>query len=420
MRRLQLTTLAMLLAFTLAGCAATGAAGPKAALPVTTPQVPVELETLLKRPGLEDLLERAAEHRIGLVLGLIENGPSGRPVLRQVSWRADAEYFYPASSVKLFAAVAALEYLHELRRETSLPIDADTPLVFHPLFAGEKLEDQDPSNLEGGTITVRHELRKLFLVSDNEAYNRLYELVGQDRLAASLERAGLGSARLVHRLSESRSAEENRRSPQIDFRGKDFRHRLPERSAPALPPPPAMPGLNIGKGYFAGETLVKEPIDFSGKNRISLAELQRGLCKVLHPEVDCGPGGSFGLDERDRAMLREAMGTWPRESKNPVYLPAEYPDDWGKFLLPGLLRQLPQEQIRIDNKFGQAYGFSTENALVTDKQSGRSFFLAATIYTNADGILNDDQYEYKTVARTFFQELGEGLAGLLRPRHSQK
>lgn len=411
MRPFRLHSVAMLLAISLAGCAAGAAGGPKV---TTKPEVPAELKALLSRPGLQDLLARADEHRIGIVLGILENGAGGRPVLRQVSWRADAEYFYPASTVKLFAAVAALEYLHELRRETNLPIDADTPLVYHPLFEGEKREDQDPSNLEGGTITVRHELRKLFLVSDNEAYNRLYELVGQDRLAATLERAGLGGARLVHRLSESRSAEENRRSPRIDFRAPSFLHSLPERQAPSLPPPPAMPGLLIGKGYFAGDTLVKEPMDFSGKNRISLIDLQRGLCKVLYPKVDCGPGGSFELDESDRAMLREAMGTWPRESKNPIYDPAEYPDDWGKLLLPGLLRHLPQEQLRIDNKFGQAYGFSTENALVTDQRSGRSFFLAATIYTNADGILNDDQYEYKTVARTFFTELGEGLAELLR------
>ena len=55
---------------------------------------------------------------------------------------------------------------------------------------GGTYEEADESNLEGGRITVRHEIRKLFLVSDNRAFNRLYELVGRDRLAASLERSG--------------------------------------------------------------------------------------------------------------------------------------------------------------------------------------------------------------------------------------
>ena len=109
------------------------------------------------------------------------------------------------------------------------------------------------------------------------------------------------------------------------------------------------------------------------------------------------------------------MGQYPRESKNPVYSAADYSDASGKFLLPGLLRAgIKQEDLRIYNKFGQAYGFSTENALVTNSATGKSIFFAATIYTNADGILNDDKYDYEKVARPFFAALGEGLAELLK------
>ena len=403
---LILTTLA------LAACATAGSG--KKLPPALTPPAPEPLASLLSRPALAATLARAPELRIQIVLGLIEEGEGGRPRLRQLSWRAGEEYFYPASAVKLFAAVAALERLHQLRQKSGLPLELDTPLVYHPLFAGEALEDADPSNRDGGKITIGHELRKLFLVSDNEAFNRLYELVGQDRLAASLAKAGLSSARLVHRLSEVRSPEENRRSPRIDFAGSSFTYTLPERLAPELPPPPSLPGLLVGRAYFAGEQKVEKPMDFSGKNRISLAELQRGLCQVLRPDVDCGSGGSgFALDEADRDLLRELMSAYPRESKNPVYDPKEFPDDYGKFLLPGLLRRLPLADLRIYNKFGQAYGFSTENALVTSRATGKSFFFAATIYTNADGTLNDDQYEYETVARPFFANLGEALADLL-------
>jgi hypothetical protein len=36
--------------------------------------------------------------------------------------------------------------------------------------------------------------------------------------------------------------------------------------------------------------------------------------------------------------------------------------------------------------------------------------VTVTIYTNADGILNDDQYEYATVAEPFLADLGEWVA----------
>jgi hypothetical protein len=353
--------------------------------------------------------ERASELRLQIVVGLVEPGADGPPALRQVTWRAGAEYFYPASSVKTFGAVAALETLAELRASTGLPIDRDTPLVYHPLFAGESVRDADPTHVANGKITLAHEIRKLAIVSDNEAFNRCYELAGQDGLARSLARAGLTAPRIVHRLSVARTPGENRRAPRIDFRGDGFDHWLPERTVPELPAPARMPGLLVGTAYIAGEQRVEGPMDFAAKNRMSLVDLQRGLCKLVRPDADCGGGPAFALGEDDRAFLLAAMAEYPRESADPRFDTAEYPDHWGKYLLPGLRRVAPQARWRIVNKIGRAYGFSTENAWVEDRETGRGAFLAATVYTNADGVLNDDRYDYETVADPLLADLGEAL-----------
>ncbi len=399
-----LGALALLLAVSDLGSGCRG--GESARLPAPEPLGGI----LTRDPELAEWTRSAEEHRLQIVLGWLEEDGSGRSVLRQSAYRAGAEYFYPASSIKLFAAIAALERLAELAGETGLELGPDTPLVYHPLFDGESLEEADPSHLAGGTITARHEIRKLFLVSDNEAFNRLYELTGQDGLAASLERAGLGGARLVHRLEEARSPEENRQAPRIDLVGAGFTHTLPERTAPPLVAAPAVAGLRVGRAFLAGGERVEEPMDFAGKNRMSLVDLQRGLCKLVRPDADCGPGGAFRLRPVDRAFVVDLMARFPRESGDPVYDPAEYPDAWGKFLLPGITRVVPAERVRIHNKIGRAYGFSTENAWIVDAGSGRGFFLAATIYTNRDGVLNDDRYEYETEAAGFFTHLGEAAA----------
>jgi hypothetical protein len=417
-------TTALAAVLVLAGCAGGAVTAPPPAPPVedavaprtsavggtgSVPDSALLAAVLASHPSLAAVLADAAEHRLQVVVGLVEPGADGRPVLVQHGFRLGAEYFYPASAVKLFAAVAAVERLGELRAETGLPIGLDTPLVYHPLFADEELEDADPSNLDGGAITVRHEIRKLFLVSDNRAFNRLYELVGQDRLAASLARAGLDGARIVHRLDEARSEEENRRFPRIDLAGDGWRWTLPERASEPLPPAPPMPGLLAGRAHFAGGELVPAPFDFAGKNRFPLAELQRGLCLVVRPDVDCG-GPGFALSEEDREVLVQAMSELPRESANPRYDPAEVPDDHVKFVLPGVRRVLPAERVAVLDKSGQAYGFTTENAYVLDRATGRGFFLAATLYTNDDGVLNDDRYEYDEVALPFLADLGEAVA----------
>ena len=45
-----------------------------------------------------------------------------------------------------------------------------------------------------------------------------------------------------------------------------------------------------------------------------------------------------------------------------------------------------------------------------DRETGRWFFLAATLYTNPDGVLNDDRYEYQEVALPFLADLAEAVA----------
>ncbi|MFN7962304.1 MAG: serine hydrolase [Thermoanaerobaculia bacterium] len=154
-----------------------------------------------------------------------------------------------------------------------------------------------PENLEGGRITVRQEIRKLFLVSDNRAFNRLFELVGQDGLAASLARAGLGEARIVHRLSESSHRRGEPPGSGDRSLGEGVRTSLPERLAPEQPLPP-LAGLEVGEAYLAAEAgRIDQPLSFAAKNRVALGDLQRGLCKVVRPEVDCG-GPPFALSMR--------------------------------------------------------------------------------------------------------------------------
>jgi hypothetical protein len=394
------------------------AAGCASAPPPAADAVDPMIEILHAHPGLATLVENAEEHRLQVVLGAIEPAPGGGERLVQHTFRAGAEYFYPASSIKLFAAIAALERLNEIAAATGLAIGPDTPLAFHPLFAGEELERRDPSNRDGGTITVRHEIRKLFLVSDNEAFNRLYELVGQDGLAASLRRAGLAQAHLVHRLAEYRTADENRRYPRIDFLGDGFVYTLPERESPPLSPVPALPPrIEVGDAYLTteDETLVDLPMDFTPKNRIPLVELQRGLCKLVRPDLDCGPGEPYALPAADRELLLEPLRLYPRQSTNPIFDSETYPDHYAKFLLPGLRRALPGREVAVYDKVGWSYGFTTENAYVVDEASGRAFFLAATLYTNANGVLNDDDYEYEQTARPFLEDLAEAAVRVLWP-----
>jgi hypothetical protein len=85
-------------------------------------------------------------------------------------------------------------------------------------------------------------------------------------------------------------------------------------------------------------------------------------------------------------------------------------DGLAKPLLAGVSRVWPKKRFSLLSKAGRAYGFSVDNAYIVDQDTGRGVFVAAAIYTNADGILNDDAYDYQAVADPFFSNLGEVVA----------
>ena len=65
------------------------------------------------------------------------------------------------------------------------------------------------------------------------------------------------------------------------------------------------------------------------------------------------------------------------------------------------------DHIRIYNKVGMAYGFLTDNAYILDTKNNIEFFLTASVYSNDNQILNDDQYEYDELTLPFLAELGK-------------
>jgi hypothetical protein len=371
-----------------------------------------DLEAAMRtKPATAAVLAAAEDHRLQMLLTQVE-WRDGRWVrVREQVFRVDAEYAYPASAIKLIGAIAAVARMQDLARANPA-IGLDTPLSFEPLFPGEEAWRHYPSNLDGASVTLRHEIRKLFLVSDNPAYNRCFDYAGRDELHRACEDAGLDGVRAVHRLSVARTEQQNRMSPRILWRDEagEWRTLLEEREAKRALAPNRAHRFEVGVGWLRGSgEMVAEPMDFSTKNRAPLRDLQAALAMLVDPRlVDEGSKGFELSDEHRDFLLRTAMES-PEDSANPRYEDKSIVAERFKFLLRGLKRHVDEHEIIYANKIGRAYGFSTENAFVAHPGRGVGFLFAATLYTNRDGILNDDKYEYAEVADPFFEELGDLL-----------
>jgi hypothetical protein len=355
------------------------------------------------------ILKGAHALRVQVLLGEVVDGDSG-PQLRQSGWRLEAEYFYPGSAVKLVAAAAALERFNELKKAAAPALTERTPLAFHPLFKGEVLETADATNVEGGVITLEHLIRKALIVSDNPAYNRLYDVCGQQWLNERAWRAGLSSAKLSHRLAVARTAVDNKRTCAIELRFPDAPVLVDARWSNVGELSVIGPKfVYVGKAHRERGSLVSHPMSFFNKNYLTLGDLQTAIARIVRPDLELR-GEPFEITEEQRKLLMDAMSVYPGDSKNPVYDRANYPDEYAKFFLPGVARVIPKERIKIYNKVGLAYGFVVDGAYIVDTETNKGFFLAATIYANSDEVLNDDVYDYDTVAFPFFADLAEVVA----------
>lgn len=370
-----------------------------------SPQGPIDLEALLRADQrCAPIVAKAREHRLQVLVSVPVVAADGAVRLERSYLGDPSRYWYPASSIKLCGAVALLQRLQTYNQEHGAALGLDSALVVEPRFDGDRRVQQDETNVDAGVLTVRHALRKLLLVSDNQAYNHCVDLCGPDDLNRQMWAAGLASTRLWHRLSEARTLQENRQTRTVRVDDAVF----PAREAPVELDNSPFSDRRIGVGYLSGGRRVDGPMSFDEKNAIALEDLQDLMVEVVRPEIDTGKRGFPALGARHRAFLVRTMGELPRESRNPDYRDLE--DHYCKFVWRGVSRVVPREHLRVYDKVGRAYGFSTENAYVEDGRTGRGFFLSIVVYTNPDGVLNDDRYAYAETADPFLDAVGELVA----------
>lgn len=372
--------------------------------PSVTSVEPRDLEALLrtKPDDFRTVLAAQRQHRLQILLAEPVTAPDGKVTLRRSRLGDPRQYFYPASTVKLGAAVAALLELQRLSQEHGEVFTLDASWRAGPRFEG------DPA--DSPWIPIADDLRAMLIVSDNPPYNRCFELLSQKGLNDALWGAGLTSARMWHRLSEARTVEEHRVTRQFGIRQGETSLGIAAREAGATLDNGAFDELLVGASHMRGKERVEQPMSFADKNAITLEDLQDLLAMVVRPDIDLGKRGFPELSVTSRAFLVEQLGAYPRECSSPKYDEKKHPDEYCKFLLPGLRRVVPAESLRVYAKIGQAYGFAIENSYVENVATGRGFFVAAVIYVNADGCIGDDRYEYESVADPFFASLGEVLA----------
>ena len=353
------------------------------------------------RQLFDTLIRQKEVWQMQVIYTQIDRNGNGKPRFTTHTFNLQPDtYFYPASTVKFPAAVLALQKLNELGIKG---LDKNATMIT-AATDGQPGVANDP-NSEDGRPTIANYIKKILLVSDNDAFNRLYEFLGQEYLNTRLQKMGYDSTQLIHRLSIALNETQNRTTNAITFyeTANKILYAQPEQRS-WLPYQPRH--TFIGNGYRSRGKTVNQPFDFSTKNRLTLPDLHSMLTSIIFPDA-VAQKQRFGLSADDYNFLYKYMSMKPSESRFPQYASSSYPDGDVKFLLFGGEGRMENPLLRIFNKVGDAYGFLTDAAYVVDFEKGVEFLLSATIYCNSDGIFNDDRYDYNTVGFPFMKNLGQ-------------
>jgi hypothetical protein len=363
------------------------------------------LDSLLRtNPALAKVLSHPATYQFQLIYTQINRDAQNVPHFTQHTYHINPrQYFNPASLVKLPIALLALEKLHTL----PLPITRSTVMS-----TGTAWRCQTPVPFTAPAdsdrqATVGNYIKRMLLVSDNLAYNRLYEFLGQKIINDRLQQLGYSGSRIVRRFAPCDTAA-NRHTNPIAFHlpAGDTIYKQLAQTNPRTPVPPLGPVFG-GRAYRVGHRVIHHPYEFTTANNLPLSDITNLLQTVLFPEAILAAQRPY-LTPADHAFLRQYLHLTPHASHFTPYATPKYFDAYKKYLYYGRRPEAQsQPGLRIFNIVGMSHGYLADVAYFADSLHQSEFLLSAVLYVNQDGIINDANYEYDTIGEPFLAQLGQ-------------
>lgn len=379
-------------------------------------QLPAPFNAIL--PSIQDSIAKKVlaspnTYRLQLVYTQIDRDQNGIPRFTNHTLYADPEnYFNPASMVKMPLAFLAMEKLYELNQPgvnkyTTMQFDSNYQRQV-AMYADSSAQNKKPS--------IAHFVKRAFLISENDPYNRLYQFVGQGPTNQKLLEKGHSSTKITRQFM-GYTEDQNRHTNGINF--------MDEKGLPILKLAPQYnkDSFQFGAPILIGDAhwntkdeLVKGPFDFTRHNNISLVDMQKMLQSVIFP-ASVPKQNRFNMSEADRLFLLQYLSQYPSETDYPKYDSAHFYDSYVKFFFQDSTHTM-LKHIRVFNKVGWAYGFLTDVSYVLDTKNNIDYMLSATIYVNSDGVVNDSKYDEATVGFPFLNQIGKAFYQfeLERPR----
>jgi len=352
----------------------------------------------------KSVLANPSIFRYQIIYTQIDRDKNGVPHFTNYELNVDSnQYFNPASMVKMPLAFLSLEKLNELNKPG---VNKNTTIQFDSNYQRQVAMYQDAS-APNEKPTLAHLIKRAFLISENDPYNRMYQFMGQGEINRKLHQKGYSTARITRQFM-GYTEEQNRHTNGIRFideKGNNIYTEAPKYNTDSFY---FGPTVLIGNAHWnSNDEVVNAPFNFTKHNNISLEDMRKMLQAVVFP-ASVEKQNRFNLKEEDRLFLLQYLSQYPSETNYPKYDTTHFYDSYVKFFFQDSTHRMPNG-VRVFNKVGWAYGFLTDVSYVLDTKNNIDYMLAATVYVNSDGVVNDSKYDEATVGFPFLKQIGTAI-----------
>jgi len=311
------------------------------------------------------------------------------------------DYFFPASTVKLPIALLTLEKMQKLGigLDDIIKINDDTHCGNTRFI---KLSKEN-------NLSFRTLIEEMIVVSDNNYYNSLYHFVTPREINARLYDLGFTDTHIYKSFTGCEIQEHLHTNSLdvLDSSGELIYHQEED----VIDLENMYQYYTYSENYLLGskheaknKKIVVGAYDFNYNLELPLDEMNEMMLRLMMSESIEGKQ-QWDLSSEHERFIIETLAMFPRELKNKKYKnQIHYPDNIYKYILFGE-ETFDTESITVYSKIGLSYGFTTDVAFVSNPKKGIQFLLSISLYTNANDIVNDGDYEYETIARPFISRL---------------
>lgn len=340
---------------------------------------------------IREVFSHPAFYRLKIILSEISTDKRGFKKESTWSFRDTVkEYFYPASLAKIPLVLTAFQFINEKKIFSN---DLSDILIDSSSYIKER--------------TLNDDFMLMLSASDNNAFNRIYNMVGCKYININLLKKGYLNTYLIHRFEKGNAPYHQAALPikVLDAHTCQIRYSHPIDSIYSVIQHDIKDSL-IGIAYYQNDSLIPKPKSFKIHNYVDIRDVHDMMISLKYPYLSSHK--SFNLTDYQRETIIKDLSTSPLHPNTMEYSDTSvFHPNFLRFTLFGRDKKINYPTIQYFNKSAMAYGFLADCSYLYDPENQVEFFLTIYMYVNKDEILNDDKYDYETIGVPFMKRLGE-------------